>query len=264
MKFNKKSTRFRLCIAAFMAVLSAFFAQGCSHPSEITVTGIGDASGRGAFPGDASGDDLTLSGDESVFREESYTDQGGSASQEGPALLSGTDAQTSEPSQIAVYVCGAVRNPGVCSLPAGARVCDALEEAGGFSRDADSEWLNQAKLLSDGEMLIVYTLDETQQMKEQGIARGGTMPAGYGAGEGREDPAGPGAESSFDKGDARVNLNTASREQLMTLPGIGEAKADAIIRYRTETGLFASIEDVMNISGIKNSVFEKIRDRITV
>ena len=61
-----------------------------------------------------------------------------------------------------------------------------------------------------------------------------------------------------------VNLNTASKEQLMTLPGIGEAKADAIIRYRTETGLFASTEDVMNISGIKNSVFNRIKDRITV
>ena len=61
-----------------------------------------------------------------------------------------------------------------------------------------------------------------------------------------------------------INLNTATKEQLMTLPGIGEAKADAIIRYRTETGLFASTEDVMNISGIKNSVYEKIRDKVTV
>ena len=61
-----------------------------------------------------------------------------------------------------------------------------------------------------------------------------------------------------------MNLNTASREELMTLPGIGEAKADAIIRYRTEVGLFASTEDVMNISGIKEGVFEKLKDLVKI
>ena len=65
-------------------------------------------------------------------------------------------------------------------------------------------------------------------------------------------------------GETRVNLNTAQREELMTLPGIGESKADSIIRYREEHGAFTSPEEIMNISGIKSAVYSKIRDRITV
>ena len=119
-------------------------------------------------------------------------------------------------------------------------------------------------LLSDGEMLIVYTKEETAAMSEQGIAMGGTMPLqGLSAGDGSGSTV-PGSPSPADAGSTLINLNTATKEQLMTLPGIGEAKADAIIRYRTESGYFASPEDVMNISGIKNSIFEKIRDQITV
>ena len=86
---------------------------------------------------------------------------------------------------------------------------------------------------------------------------------GLSAGDGSGSTV-PGSPSPADAGSTLINLNTATKEQLMTLPGIGEAKADAIIRYRTESGYFASPEDVMNISGIKNSIFEKIRDQITV
>ncbi len=164
--------------------------------------------------------------------------------------------------RLAVYVCGAVQNPSVCYLPEGARVCDAIEAAGGFLPGADTEWLNQAELLTDAEMLVVYTLDETSDMERSGIRRG-TTSAGLKTGK---DVTGSGASpgTAVSENQNTVNLNTASKEQLMTLPGIGESKAEAILRYRTEKGYFASPEDVMNISGIKSSVYEKIRDKISV
>lgn len=215
-----------------------FMTSGCSRPSQITVTGFRELQSE------------TQTGI-SDYRESDLNPDGASS--------------VSEKNTIAVYVCGAVQDPGVYYLPDGSRICDALSEAGGFSYEADREWLNQAQTLSDGEMLVVYTMQETAQMREQGIARGTSVNGtGSDAGNASGLSGGQSAAESGTSGSGLINLNTASKEQLMTLPGIGEAKADAIIRYRTETGLFASTEDVMNISGIKNSIYEKIRDRVTV
>lgn len=163
---------------------------------------------------------------------------------------SGVPEETMSP-EIAVYVCGAVVNPDVYYFRQGARVCDAIDAAGGFTKEADTQWLNQAQLLDDGQMLTVFTKEETAGMRE-GSLRADT-----------QDISGH-TVSGADAGTGRVNLNTASKEQLMTLPGIGEAKAETIIRYREENGLFSCIEDVMQISGIKDSVFSKIREHITV
>ncbi len=155
--------------------------------------------------------------------------------------------------ELAVYVCGAVLRPGVYYFPSGARVQDAVEAAGGFTREADTQWLNLALRLSDSQMLRVYTAKETALMKEQG------------SGGDREQKAfGQSGQNAGSGSDGKLDLNTASREQLMTLPGIGESKADAIIRYREENGSFSSAEDIMNISGIKERVYSQIRDRITV
>ena len=249
-KQNSSWNAFRYLSDVSILFLAVFLMAGCSGPSEITVTGI-----------------------RSVQSEVQDTDV--SENQDSPVRASNTAAESipSPSEQIAVYVCGAVQKPGVCYLPPGARVCDAVDAAGGFSASADSEWLNQAKMLADGEMLIVYTMDETRQMKEQGIARGGVMPADNPAagnnqaamsGLGSSPDSGTGVPDASNNGSSLVNLNTASKEELMSLPGIGEAKADAIIRYRTESGFFASTEDVMNISGIKNSIYDKIKDKVTV
>lgn len=146
--------------------------------------------------------------------------------------------------RIAVYVRGAVKKPGVYYLPDGSRIYQAIEKAGGFTEEADTQWLNQAELLTDGEMLTVVTMEETSEMEEAAV------PAAVSAGSAGQT--------------SLVNLNSASKEELMSLPGIGESKADSIIRYREENGPFASPEDVMNISGIKTSVYSKIKDRITV
>lgn len=155
-----------------------------------------------------------------------------------------------EPS-IAVYVCGAVNCPGVYELSASARVYQAVETAGGFRDDADQEWVNQAQFLQDGGKIRIYTRLETDQMRQEGLEEGSVLPEGQDA-------------QTEQAGESPVNLNTATREELMTLPGIGEAKADAVIAYREENGGFSSPEEIMNISGIKEAVFSQIKDRITV
>lgn len=154
------------------------------------------------------------------------------------------EAKAENESEGYVYVCGAVARSGVYPLHEGMRVFEALELAGGFAQNADREWLNQAELLQDGERLYVYTQEETRVLAENMRA------------DGQPDESGSAGQ--------KVNLNTADREQLKTLPGIGDAKADAIIRYREEHGSFGSIEEIRNISGIKSAVFSKIRDLITV
>lgn len=167
--------------------------------------------------------------------------------------------------RIAVYVRGAVSKPGVYYLDEGARVYQAIEAAGGFAPDADTEWLNQAEALKDGQMLTVNTLQETSEMEKEGRS---AYPAETGTGISQSaEKAGSGSPSSAAGNGAAgglVNLNTADKDELMTLPGIGESKAESIIRYREENGAFASPEDVMNISGIKEAVFSKIKDRIYV
>ncbi len=156
--------------------------------------------------------------------------------------------QTSQEDPVAgyIYICGAVNQPGVYPIEENMRICDAVRLAGGFAPGADEEWLNQAEPIRDGEKVVVYTSEETAVMKE-------ACPA-----------AGPEEGASAAGSDGKINLNTATREELMSLTGIGEAKADAILKYRSENGSFSSIEEIQNISGIKSGVFEKIRDRITV
>ncbi len=146
---------------------------------------------------------------------------------------------------VTVYVCGAVNHPGVYELPEGTRIVDALHAAGGMDPFADHDHINQAMLLEDGARIYIPTSDETE-----GISPGGDIS---------------GMDLSASEGTpARINLNTADAAQLMTLPGIGEAKAALIIQYREENGRFNAIEDIMKINGIKEGMFNRIRDMITV
>lgn len=159
--------------------------------------------------------------------------------------------ETETDEMLQVFVCGAVINPGVYRLKKQARIYEAVEAAGGFGTDADRDWLNMAEVVQDGEKIRVYTAEETQKLRASGL----------------EDPglaASPGMSSEVSGTGEKINLNTATREQLMSLPGIGEAKADAVIAYRKERGRFQNIEEIMNINGIKEAVFFKIKDRITV
>lgn len=182
-----------------------------------------------------------------------------------------TEAQMEEISYLGyVYVCGAVNAPGVYPVTEDMRVFEAIECAGGFREDADEEWLNLAFPVTDGQQIFVYTLAETQAIVQEQAA--GTTAQADRVSDQITDTvpnrltAGtlPEADSDSEKAAAKVNLNTATKDELMTLPGIGESKADAILKYRTEYGGFERIEDIMNISGIKEAVFSKIKDDITV
>lgn len=156
------------------------------------------------------------------------------------------DQQKTEPETIVVYVCGEVKKEGVVTLPAGSRIYQAIEMAGGVTEEAEASWLNLAEVLTDGARIYVPGKEE---VSEGNLA----VPEGAGSSAG-----------SSEASDGLVNLNQASKEELMTLPGIGEAKAEAILQYRTEHGNFGSIDEIKNISGIKDGVFEKIKDKITV
>lgn len=154
--------------------------------------------------------------------------------------------QETQGKMIVVYVCGKVKKEGVVTLPAGSRIYQAIETAGGMTEDAAPSWLNLAQVLTDGARVYVPGKDEISENSSK--FQDGTV-----------------AEStSQEMNNGKVNLNQASAEELMTLPGIGEAKAEAILQYRAEHGNFDSIEEIKNISGIKDGVFEKIKDKITV
>lgn len=139
-----------------------------------------------------------------------------------------------ETDTVYVYVCGHVVSPGVYELDPDARIYDAIKKAGGVLEDAHDEALDQALLVTDGQTIYVPGIEEqTPQEAEQ-------------------------------EEDGLVNINQADAAELMTLPGIGESKASVIIQYREEHGGFQSIEEIMDIPGIKQGVFDKIKNHIKV
>lgn len=168
---------------------------------------------------------------------------GGCGRQEELVLLQSRESEsyeeavtTNQPGNLAVYVCGEVECPGVVYLQDGSRVVDAVEAAGGMTAEADKEYVNLAAYVADGEKLYIPDLEEGQMLRRQ------------------EEP----------RASEYININTADASLLMTLPGIGESKAQDIIAYRNQHGDFKAIEDLMKISGIKENLFAKIKDKILV
>lgn len=150
--------------------------------------------------------------------------------------------EDSLPGTIFVYVCGAVKRSDVYELPTDARIIDAIKAAGGFTSKASKTSINQAKKLTDQEQVYVPTQEEVNNTTKTDSSM----------------------LSSGKNGSTLIDLNKATKEQLMTLPGIGESKADLIISYRQENGSFSSIEDIMKIQGIKDRVFQNIKELITI
>ena len=155
-----------------------------------------------------------------------------------------------------VHVCGAVKSPGVYELTSDSRLYEAIQMAGGFTDEAAGEALNQAEKIEDGSRIYVPTKEEAKA----GTENNGTFVQ-------NADNEKTDATKSTDAGstaDGKVDINTAGKDELMTLSGIGEAKADAIIRYRDEHGKFQKIEDLMEVEGIKDGVFQKVKDQIKI
>ena len=136
---------------------------------------------------------------------------------------------------IYVYVCGQVNNPGIVALKKGARVFEAVEGAGGITENGNPAAVNQAKLVEDGQMIYIPMMGEDYT-----------------------------TEGADTQGDKLVNINTALVSELTTLPGIGESRANDIIAYRDSNGGFKAIEDIMNVPGIKEAAFNRIKDYIKV
>jgi len=158
--------------------------------------------------------------------------------------------ETQKPSMLTVHVCGAVTAPGVYELKAPARIVDAIAAAGGFDEEAAEAYLNQASFLADGQQVYVPTEQEADQAFQ--------LPAGADTGMAGTQAGTTETELSG------ININTASKEQLMNLPGIGEAKAESILRYRESSGGFRTIEDIMQVEGIKEGLFYKMQEQICV
>lgn len=162
---------------------------------------------------------------------------------------------------IYVDVCGAVANPGVFQLAAGSRVFQAIEAAGGYLPEAALTCVNRAGVLTDGQQLYILTQEE---MERQGLDPAEMAKASDGQMNGS---AGTGQNTGMTaqvQQDNRININTADEAQLTTLTGIGATRAQAIIAYREENGPFVAIEDIMNVQGIKEGTFAKIKDEIVV
>jgi len=148
-------------------------------------------------------------------------------------------------SVIFVYICGAVNSPGVYELENGARIYELVELAGGLTDDASAQSVNLAQTVADGDMVYVPTEEESAS----------------------ETIVSDGAVSAADQADAgagKVNINTATAAELTALSGIGDAKAAAIIAYREEHGSFGSTEEIMQVDGIAEATYNKIKDEITV
>lgn len=151
-----------------------------------------------------------------------------------------------------LHVCGEVRNPGVYSVDCEARVIDAIKAAGGFTKEAAEDAFNQADFITDGQRIYVPSKKEIESLSETEIAE-----VVFSSSAERENKDGSSNKT-------KVNINKATKEELMTIPGIGESKAESILAYRLEHGKFTTIEELQNISGIKSAIFNKMKDGITV
>lgn len=154
----------------------------------------------------------------------------------GPDSGLNEEASTNGRELLCVHVCGAVCSPGVYYLPEGSRVYDALQAADGFTGDGATEFVNLALPIHDGEQIYFPTMEEAIALKHENK---------------REDAV-------------LIDINTADEDLLCTLPGIGETRAKDIIAYRKKNGRFEKPEDLMKVSGIKQSIFDRISDCITV
>ena len=139
--------------------------------------------------------------------------------------------QETKSKNICVYICGRVMNPGVYELKEDSRICDVILLAGGVLEDADIDAVNQAEKITDGQKIYIpYLGEQITEMTNGGL----------------------------------ININTADISALTALPGIGESRAKDIVAYRNSVGNFSRIEDIMNVNGIKEAAFNKIKDYICV
>lgn len=224
MSENRKRKKFVAVLAAVLLAQACFLLAGCE-------AGEKPEDGLEELEVSSGGENAGNSGGKAA--EKSGGDSGQAEEEHG--------GDVSGEGDVYVYVCGAVNAPGVYELKEGARVFEAIQLAGGLTEAAAADAVNQARIVTDGEQIRVPTVEEAQN---QGAGVAGEVTKG--------------TENN------KININTAGKEELMMLTGIGEAKAESIMDYREKNGSFTSIEELMQIEGIKEGVFNKIKDDITI
>lgn len=185
----------------------------------------------------------SLKGELPLAEEDAAAESGAPA---GETANAAAEIRNADSDTVLVHICGAVQTPGVYELTADSRICDVLLLAGGFTADADTEAVNMAAGIEDGMQIVIPAeTDRTSETTGNSSDRTGETAAGK-------------TESQ------PVNINTADKETLMSLPGIGAGKAEAVIAYREAGGGFKDIKDIMLVDGIKEGVYAKIKDKICV
>jgi competence protein ComEA len=272
--------------AAAAVLLSAVMTAsltGCAKKQSLELTELSNTEGSpGENDGDSEGngqDAGSRSQDPATETDPQEADGTGTV---GEAPADGADS--GEPELIYVFVCGAVAQEGVYELPAGSRVYQAVEAAGGYAADADTSYINQADPVTDAQKLEIPTVEEAEKLREEAALAAenrqtetepgsGVEPDGAAAGYGNNgagqvnNGAGQMNNSAGQADDAAarlININTADEATLQTLPGIGAAKAASIVRYREANGGFSSIEEIKKVSGIGDITYENIKGCITV
>lgn len=164
--------------------------------------------------------------------------------------IDNTNQVTEEVVEIAVHITGEVKKQGLIYLKEGSRVADAIEKAGGETKNADLSQINLAYVLQDGQK--IYVPNKNEKISQ------------YITGNSGNNDTEENNTSDLSKEDSKVNINTANQSELDSLPGIGPSIAQKIIDYREENGNFKTIEELQNVKGIGDAKYEEIKDRVTV
>lgn len=225
----------RYYLAAGLLGMTILFAAGCAGQNNTTYSLKGELPSQEERASGTTGS--------TVLNADTAAESGFSA---GETADTAAEIRNAGSDTVLVHICGEVQTPGVYELTADSRICDVLLLAGGFTADADTEAVNMAAGIEDGMQIVIPAeTDRVPETTENSFYRTGETAAGK-------------TESQ------PVNINTADKETLMSLPGIGAGKAEAVIAYREAGGAFKDIQDIMLVDGIKEGVYAKIKDKICV
>ena len=245
-----------LVVLLFIGIAGAVFMFSRKNEGKETGLEVVEDMSSGSVNYSKSGYDKTEASTLVDNKKEEFTKN--SRGKSADVQPTGEESPNAGAGRIFVHVCGAVRKEGVYELSPDARVVDAIRAAGGCTKKAASFGINQAEALKDGVQVYVPTKAELKK-ETNGV---GSL-ASFGTGGVRTGLSSQGMNSG-EGGDALININLATKEELMKLNGVGEAKAELIITYRQAKGGFKDIKDIMKIKGIKQKFFDKIKDKICI